>query len=160
MDAMTATDIEVQERQPAPGRLWILKRVAPYIRIAVLGVLPCPDPVSRHRMRRTADRLVTLRTWPDMAATSEQTAQLAMLRLLWLQRQTRRAVRGRHKEAAVMLARASVETLLLGLYCLRVPKAVAQLQAGNIKALGDTLAYVEEAGIVPEEVIRECAAAL
>ena len=106
-----------------------------------------------------ARRLVTLRTWPDMAANSEQAAQLAMLRILWLQRQTRRAVRAR-TEAAIMLARASVETLLVGLYCLRIPEAIAELHAGNIKALGDTLAYVEEAGVVPVDVVRKCAEAL
>ena len=43
-----------------------------------------------------------------------------------------------------MLARASVETLFLGVYCLRVPEAVAKLHAGNIKALGDAMAYLEE----------------
>jgi hypothetical protein len=59
-----------------------------------------------------------------------------------------------------MLARASVEALFLGLYCLRVPKAIAQLHAGNIKALGDGLAYLEEAGIAPAQVIRACAARL
>jgi hypothetical protein len=59
-----------------------------------------------------------------------------------------------------MLARASVEALFLGLYCLRVPEAVAQLHADNIKALGDGLAYVEETGIVPAQVIRDCVARL
>jgi len=83
-----------------------------------------------------------------------------MFRLLWLQRQTRRAVRGRHREAAIMLARASVETLLLGLYCLREPKAVTQLHAANIKALGDAFAYLESIDVVPAEVIRQCAARL
>jgi hypothetical protein len=39
-----------------------------------------------------------------------------------------------------MLARGSVETLLLGLYCLREPKAVEQLHCANIKALGDAFA--------------------
>jgi hypothetical protein len=111
-------------------------------------------------MRRTARKLVTLRTWPGMDATSADAAQLAMLRLLWLQRQTRRAVRGRHREAAIMLARACVETLLLGLYCLREPKAVSQLHAANIKALGDAFAYFEYLDIVPPDVIRQCAAML
>jgi hypothetical protein len=40
-----------------------------------------------------------------------------MLRLLYLQREIHRAVRGRHREASIMLARASVETLLTGLWC-------------------------------------------
>jgi hypothetical protein len=91
---------------------------------------PYPDLIGRSRMRHGARKLVQLRTWPDMAATSDQAAQLALLRLLWLQRQTRCAVRGRHREAAAMLARASLETLLLGLYCNRVPDAISQLHAG------------------------------
>jgi hypothetical protein len=95
-----------------------------------------------------------------MAADSGEAAQLALLRLLWLQRQTHRAVRGRHREASAMLARASVEGLLLGLYCLRVPGAIAKLQADNLKALGDGLAYLEEADIAPAQMIRECVARL
>jgi len=95
-----------------------------------------------------------------MEATSVEAAQLAMLRLLWLQRQTRRAVRGRHREAAAMLARASVEMLFLGSYCLRVPEAVSQLHAGNLKALGDGFAYIEETGIVPAQVVHDCVARL
>jgi hypothetical protein len=156
---MTATGTRAETAE-TPGRLWFIKRIAPYLRPVILGMLPCPDLVSRYRMRRAARRLVTLRTWPGMDATSAQASQLAMLRLLSLQRQARRAVGGRHREAAAMLARASVETLLLGIYCLRVPEAVAQLQAGNSKALGDALAYVEEVDIVPAEVIRQCAARL
>jgi hypothetical protein len=156
MDVMTASEVGAPGTLPPPGRFWIMKRAAPYLRAAVLGFLPCPDLVTRYRMRRKAHGLVTLRTWPDMAASSAETAQLAMMRLLWLQRQTRRAVRGRHKDAAAMLARASVETLFLGLYCLRVPGAVGQLHAGNMKALVDGLAYVEEADIVPAQVIRDC----
>jgi hypothetical protein len=39
----------------------------------------------------------------------------------------------------------------------RVPEAVAQLQAGNIKVLGDALAYLEEIDTVPAKVIRQCA---
>jgi hypothetical protein len=139
------------------GRFWFAKRIWPHARPVILGILPCPDLASRLRMRRTARGLVTLRTWPGMDATSLQAAQLAMLRLLWLQRQTRRAVRGRHREAAIMLARASTETLILGLYCLHEPKAVSQLHAANIKALGDAFAYFESLGIVPADVIRECA---
>jgi hypothetical protein len=157
---MTTSDMGAQVRQPPPGRFWIVKQAWPYLRAAVLSFLPCPDLISRNRMRRTAHKLVSLKTWPGMEATSAETAQLAMMRLLWLQRQTRRAVRGRHREAAAMLARASVEALLLGLYCHRVPEAIAQLHADNIKALGDGLAYVEETGIVPAQVIRDCAARL
>jgi len=111
-------------------------------------------------MRRAASHPVTLREWPGMEATSEQVAQLAMLRLLYLQVQVRRAVRLRQREAAVMLARASVETLILGLYCMRVPEAVAELHACNIKALIDSLIFVADTGLAPESVIRDCARSL
>jgi hypothetical protein len=130
MDVMTVTGARRETPVPA-GRFWFAKRVWPYVRIAILGMLPCPDVASRYRMRRAARRLVSLKTWPGMNAASADVAQLAMLRLLWLQRETRRAVRARHREAAVMLARASVETLLLGLYCLREKKAVDQLNAAS-----------------------------
>lgn len=156
---MTTSDLNAQVEQQ-PGRFWIIKRLAPYLRATIRGVMPCPDLISRYRMRRAAAKLVTVRTWPEMEATSAECAQLAMLRLLWLQRQTHRAVRGRHREAAAMLARASVETLLLGLYCLRVPEAVSQLHASNLKALGDGFAYLEETDIVPAQVIRDCMARL
>ena len=111
-------------------------------------------------MRRQAVSLIGLQAWPGMNASSEDVAQLAMLRLLHLQKQVHRLVLLRQREASVMMARSGVETLLLGLYCMRVPDAVARLHAGNVKALGDTLAYLEEVGIAPASVIRECAGAL
>ena len=95
-----------------------------------------------------------------MDATSSDAAQLAMLRLLWMQKQTRRAVRSRQREAAVMLARACTETVFLGLYCLREPTAIKRLDAAAMKAMGDALEYVEDAGIVPADVIRQCIARL
>ena len=58
------------------------------------------------------------------------------------------------------LARASVEGLLLGLYCFRVPDAIAKLHANNLKALGDGLAYVEEIDVAPAQVIEKCVARL
>lgn len=153
---MTTTDSGSPPRRAA-ALLWLIRRLWPYARPLILGLLPCPDLLARHQTRRTARHLVTLRTWPGMDATSKQAAQLAMLRLLWLQRQTRRAVRGRHREAAIMLARSCVETLLLGLYCLHEPRAVSQLHSSNVKALIDALAYVEHLDIVPADVIRQSA---
>ncbi len=154
---MTASD---QDAQPSLGRFWLLKRIAPYLRSAILGTLPYPDLVTRRRIRKEAFGLVTLQTWPGMDASSAQAAQLALLRVLWLQRQTRRAVRGRHRDAAAMLARASVEALLLGLYCLRVPDAITKLHADNLKSLIDGLAYLEETDLAPAQVIRDCVARL
>lgn len=156
---MTVTDTTRPGHQASP-RFWFIRRLLPHIKIGLLGVLPCPDLASRYQMRRAARKLITLPAWPGMNATSADTAQLAVLRLLWLQRQTRRAVRGRHREAAIMLARTCVETLLLGLYCLREPDAVTQMHAANIKALGDAFAYFEDLDVVPTAVIRQCAANL
>jgi hypothetical protein len=153
---MTVTEPRVDPELPLAGRFWFARRVWPYFRSFALSVLPCPDLVSRWRMRRIASGLVTLRTWPGKQAVSADTAQLAMLRLLYLQRQTRRAVRGRHREASVMLARACVETLLVGLYCLRDVTAIEQLDAGALKGMADALAYLEDAEIAPAEIIRAC----
>jgi hypothetical protein len=156
---MTSTAADPQAAPPA-GRFWILKKIWPIVRVVVSGFLPYPDLPARWQVRREALSLVSLRSWPGMNATSEDVAQLAMLRLLDLQKKVHRLVLLRQREASVMMARSGVETLLLGLYCMRVPGAVARLHAGNVKALGDTLAYLEEAGIAPASVIRECACAL
>jgi hypothetical protein len=89
--------------------------VLSYVRILGLAVLPVPDLMTRIRIRRTAGRLATCDPWPGMAATGLDAAELALLRVLWLQRQTRRAVRSRQPEAAVMLARVTIETTITGL---------------------------------------------
>jgi hypothetical protein len=97
-------------------RLW--SRLSPVAWAVLRTLLPRPDLIQRRRVRSAARNLVTCSPWPGEDATGTDAAQLAVLRLLWLQRQVRRAVRGRHREASVMLARASVETCILGLYCL------------------------------------------
>jgi hypothetical protein len=160
VDCVTWNDLGIESPLPPPGRFLFLRRLATFLRPAVLGMLPSGDLVDRYRTRRSAYRLVTLPTWPGRTAKSAEAAQLAMLRLLRLQRETHRAVRGRHREAATMLARASVETMFLGIYCLRVPDAISKLHADSLKALGDGLAYIEETDLVPERVIRECVARL
>lgn len=147
-------------RQPERFRLW--RRMAPMVWMWVAGFLPCPDLVTRYRVRAAARNLVTCEAWSDDDAKGADVAQLAMLRLLWLQKETHRAVRGRHPDAAAMLARASVETLILGLYCLHWEGVVEELTAANIKALRDALYYLAESGtdIAPREVIDQCIAAI
>src|SRR5260370_7974503 len=111
----------VNAAQNAPGTAEPGERFRPWRRLASLAwviartLLPCPDLIRRCRVRSAARKLVTCSPWPGLAATGTDAAQLAILRVLWLQRQTRRAVRGRHREASVMLARAPVETCLLRL---------------------------------------------
>ena len=58
-------------------------------------------------------------------------ARLALLRLLYLQQATRRAVRSHQDEAATMLARVAIETYITGLYCLYEPGAVRSCRAGS-----------------------------
>jgi hypothetical protein len=107
-------------------RLWPAAR--PYVRMMVLSFLPVPDLPSRLRVRRVARSLVACDPWPGMEATGSNAAQLALLRLLHLQKETRRAVRSRQDEAVTRLARTAIETLITGLYCVHEPTAPARLQ--------------------------------
>jgi hypothetical protein len=95
-----------------------------------------------------------------MAASGADAAQLALLRLLFLQRQTRRAVQTRQAEAATMLARTSIETLIAGLYCLHEPDAVARLQGEQVRLLPLLLEYLTDAGVIPASVLAECVSRL
>ena len=98
--------------------------------------------------------------WPaDDATTGLDAAQLALLRLLRLQKETRRSMRSRQREAAALLARSSLEGCILGLYCLHSDDAVSELRAANIKAGGRALGFLADAGIVPKEVIDRAVAA-
>lgn len=125
-------------------------------RLFALGMLPVLDLPSRYRIRRLAVKLVRCDPWPGMAATGEDAAQLAILRLRWLQGATRRAVRSRQAEAATMLARASIETLITGLYCLYEQDAVAKLQAQNVRNLPLLMKFMIDMSMIPESVLAEC----
>lgn len=138
----------------------VWRRMLPFGRIVVLAVLPVPDPVTRVRIRHIARRLVTCDPWPGIAATGLDAAQLALQRVLWLQRQTRRAVRSRQPEAAVMLARVTIETTITAMYCLHEPGAVAQLQGESARSLPLLLQFVSDAGLMPASVVAECVSRL
>jgi hypothetical protein len=117
------------------------------------AALPYWDPVRRRRVRRAARRLVECSPWPGDEATAMDVAQLALLRLLWLQRETRRAARWRQSEAVALLARTSIETCLTGMYCLYAVDPVQQLRGDNAKSLGRILGYlVSDGGLTPEVV--------
>ena len=60
----------------------------------------------------------------------------------------------------MILARSSVETCILGLYCLHEDGAVAHLQAANIKGMRDVVHCLSDTGLVQAEVIEQCVAAL
>jgi hypothetical protein len=121
------------------------------------GLLPYPDPFRRMRVRRHAAALVTVTQWPGDAATGPEAAQLAMLRLLWLQRKVRRA---HQAEEAAYLARAALETCIVGLYCLFGDDAVAKLAAANYRAAGKSVSYLAAAGLMSMEAIDSAVASL
>jgi len=100
------------------------------------GVLPYPDLLRRWRVNRRAHKLITCRYWPGDDATGMDAAQLALLRLLWLRRLTRNAVGMRRDEDAVLLARASIETCIVGLYCVYSGDPIAHLSAPSYGAAG------------------------
>lgn len=81
------------------------------------------DPFRRRRVRAAAKRLIPAKAWATDDATAEEIARVALLRVLFLQQETRRAARHGQREAAAMLARASIETTISGLFCIHVPGA-------------------------------------
>ncbi|MFK0279498.1 hypothetical protein ACIQVL_03355 [Streptomyces sp. NPDC090499] len=128
----------------------------------VRGMLPAPDPVRRRRVRASARELVDCNPWPedDDATTGLDVAKLALLRLLHLQQQTRKAAKAGVDEAVVQLARSSVEVCVLGVYSLHESNVVAQLRAGYIKAMSSMLAYLIEDGLVTKDLVDQSAATL
>jgi hypothetical protein len=92
--------------------------------------LPHPDPRRRSKARRAALRLVDGVSWPGDDATPAQVAGLALLRLLWLQREAHRCS-PRQTEASALLARASIETCITGLYWLHGEDDIARARSQN-----------------------------
>jgi hypothetical protein len=131
-------------------------------RTVLRGVLPYPDLPRRIRVRRSAHTLATGSPLPrdEEQVTSEHFARLALLRLLFLQRETRRAVQTRQREAAALLARTGIETCILGLWCLYVPGAAAKLRASEYKTGAAMLTFLSGTGLISQRLIRQAVAAL
>jgi hypothetical protein len=142
-----------------------LQDVDPYLKALAAsllrGLLPYPDPARRRRVCGNARALVACEPWPDDAATTgPDVAQLALLRVLSLQQQIRRAARTRQREAAVLLARSSLESCILGIYCLHKNDAVERLRAANIKAMVEVMGYLIDDGLMPKDVFEQCLQAI
>jgi hypothetical protein len=120
----------------------------------VRGVLPAADVLRRRRIRAGARKLVVLDRWPEDAdTTGADAAQLALLRVLWLQRETRKAARARLNEATATSARLALEAALQGIYYLHHPDSVSSLKAANAKAAEALLKYMVEDGVVPQDLV-------
>jgi hypothetical protein len=130
--------------------LWLLREVAwPVLRC----FLPYADLIRRVRLRSAAFKLVDCEPWPEEEATGPDAAKLALLRMLFLQREVRRAVRWRQREAAALLARSATETCMVGLYCLHNNDAPKSLEGRDAVALAGLLRYLVEAGLVSQAVV-------
>lgn len=131
-------------------------------RTVLRGVLPYPDLRRRVRVRRSAHEFASRIPWPrdEAAVTGSDYARLALLRLLWLQHETRRAVRTRQREAAALVARTAMETCILGLWCLHDPDAARKLRMSEVKAAPAMLTFLSSTGIIPQELIKQAVHAL
>jgi hypothetical protein len=127
------------------------------------AVLPYPDLPRRVWIRHHAFALVKIKHWPEDedAVTGADAAQLALLRALYLQRLTHRAVRYRNREEAALLARTAIDNLLVGLYCLYHQDAIKQLTGGEYLALRRITAYLTRDGeLFSREALLDAADAL
>ena len=124
------------------------------------SLLPYPDLLRRRRMRKSARRLIVSALWPEDHATSLDIAQLALLRLLWLQRETHRAARKGLADATALLARAAVETCIAGLYWIHREEAVARFRSSNAKSLQRLLRYIAGGDPIPQDLVDELAATI
>ncbi len=126
----------------------------------VQGTLPYPDLLRRRRVRRKARRLVTCKHWPGDDATGMEAAQLALLRLLWLQRLTRNAVAERRAEDAALLARTALESCIVGLYCVYSGDSLAHMSAANYRVTGHTVSYLSDGELRSRTAIDNAVEAL
>jgi hypothetical protein len=96
---------------------------------------------------------------PGESATADQAAQLALLRLLALQREARKATRHRLPDSAALAARNSIESYLVGMYCLHESEVLGHLNAHNAQALRQILRYLPDA-LVSKDLVGKLIASL
>ena len=99
----------MQGRSKSSYAIDAVKRLIRFIWRFICSNITAFDPLRRRQVRIAAKRLIHTKAWAGDDATSEEIARVALLRVLFLQRETRRAVRHAEREAAAMLARASIE---------------------------------------------------
>jgi hypothetical protein len=100
--------------------------------------------------------LIDCRPWPGDDATPIEIAQLALLRLLYLQREAHRCTR-QQREAVSLLARGAVETAITGLYWLYGEQDIEPARSDNAKSFRRLMAPLADGETVSEEMIEEVA---
>jgi hypothetical protein len=128
----------------------------------LLGLIPYADPVRRRRARRTARAVIRTRTWPprDADVTGRHFAELALLRILHLQLECRRAARHGMTESSIAISRISIEVALFGLYCVYNEQAIDQIKAKNVAALRNLLNFLVTADVISDSFLKNSLAAL
>jgi hypothetical protein len=121
--------------------------------------LPYADPRRRRQARKLARRLVDPMPWPGDDATPAQVAGLALLRLLWLQREAHRCSR-RQVEASALVARASIETCITGLYWLHCPEDIGRARSQNAKSFRRMMSPLADGDPIGPGLIDDVAATI
>jgi len=101
--------------------------------ILLVNAVPYPDRRRRRAARRAAGELIDCSPWPGDEARPIEIAQLALLRLLYLQREAHRCT-SQQREAITLLARAAVETAITGLYWLYGEQGIEPARSDNAKS--------------------------
>jgi hypothetical protein len=129
--------------------------------MAIIGnLLPYPDPRRRRQARKAARRLVDCVPSAEIDPLPIEIAQLALLRLLWLQRLSHGRFR-RPVDVDALIARASVETLITGLYWLRADDDEARRAQGDTaRAFRRLLEPFSDEEILPKVLIEGVAETL
>lgn len=109
-------------------------------------------------MRRAARALVTLDRWAGKEATSNEAAQLAILRSLDLQRLTRASARLRQYEAAALLARASIEMAIVGMWAICDDNAIKVLSKDNAYSVEKLVMPLVGSLFLPPDAIKNAVA--
>lgn len=121
--------------------------------------MPYPDRRRRRAARRAAGDLIDCSPWPGDKATPIEIAQLALLRLLYLQREAHRCT-GQQREAITLLARAAVETAITGLYWLYGEQDIEPARSENAKSFRRLMAPLADGETISEAMIEEVAATI
>lgn len=129
------------------------------VAILLTGALPYPDSRRRRAARRAAGKLVDCGPWPGDDATPIEIAQLALLRLLHLQREVHRCTR-QQREAVALLARAAVETAITGLYWIYGEQDIQSARSENARSFRRLMAPLADGEPIGQEMIEEVAATI